>query len=34
VAVGDGALAALTAYKYLVDSDLATMKPGIDDEWL
>ena len=34
VAVGDGALAALTAYKYLVDRDLAAMKPGIDDEWL
>ena len=34
VAVGDGALAALTAYKYLVDRGLATMKPGIDDEWL
>ena len=34
VAVGDGALAALAAYKYLVDRDLATMKSGIDDEWL
>lgn len=33
VAVGDGALAALTAYKYLVENKLAT-KSGIDDEWL
>ena len=33
VAVGDGALAALTAYKYLVENKLAT-KTGIDDEWL
>jgi thioredoxin-disulfide reductase len=33
VAVGDGALAALTAYKYLVENKLA-IKAGIDDEWL
>jgi thioredoxin reductase len=33
VAVGDGALAALTAYKYLVENKLA-VKSGIDDEWL
>ncbi len=34
VAVGDGALAALTAYKYLVDNKLVTKKSGVDDEWL
>lgn len=34
VAVGDGALAALTAYKYLVYKKLVTKKPGVDDEWL
>jgi len=34
VAVGDGALAALTAYKYLVDNKLAIKRPGLDDEWL
>jgi alkyl hydroperoxide reductase subunit F len=33
VAVSDGALAALTAYKYLVENQLAT-KTGVDDEWL
>ena len=31
VAVGDGALAALTAYKYLVDNHLVTKKPVMDD---
>ena len=34
VAVGDGALAALTAYKYLVDNKLVTKKAGLDDAWL
>ena len=34
VAVGDGALAALTAYKYLVDNKLTAKRPGIDDEWV
>ena len=34
VAVGDGALAALTAYKYLVDNNLVIKKPGIGDDWL
>jgi hypothetical protein len=33
VAVSDGTLAALTAYKYLVENQLAT-KTGVDDEWL
>lgn len=33
VAVGNGALAALTAYKYLVDKKLVARKPGLDDEW-
>ncbi len=31
VAVGDGALAALTAYKYLLDNHLVTKKPVMDD---
>ena len=34
VAVGDGALAALTAYKYLVDNKLVVKKLGVDDDWL
>jgi alkyl hydroperoxide reductase subunit F len=33
VAVGDGALAALTAYKYLLDNRLVTKKPGASDDW-
>jgi alkyl hydroperoxide reductase subunit F len=33
VAVGDGALAALTAYKYLVDRKLVARRPGLEDEW-
>jgi alkyl hydroperoxide reductase subunit F len=34
VAVGDGALAALTAYKYLVDNRLVVKRLGADDDWL
>ena len=33
VAVGDGALAALAAYKYLVDKKLVEKKAGTDDDW-
>jgi len=33
VAVGDGALAALTAYKYLVARKLVARRPSLDDEW-
>jgi alkyl hydroperoxide reductase subunit F len=33
VAVGGGALAALTASKYLVDNKLVVREPGVDDEW-
>jgi glutaredoxin-like protein len=34
VAVGNGALAALTAYKYLVDRGLVVRRPGLGDEWV
>jgi len=33
VAVGDGALAALTAYKYLVDNKIVDKRPIVQDEW-
>jgi len=33
VAVGDGALAALTAHKYLVDNKFVAKRPGVGDEW-
>jgi hypothetical protein len=31
--VGDGALAALTAYKYLVDNKMVTIKTQVDEDW-
>ncbi len=34
VAVGDGALAALTAYRYLLDNKLVTRKAVVDEDWL
>jgi len=34
IAVGDGALAALSAYEYLVDSGLVSKRAGIDNEWV
>ena len=33
VAVGDGALAALTAYKYLVDNKMVAKKTQVDEDW-
>jgi alkyl hydroperoxide reductase subunit F len=33
IAVGGGALAALTAYRYLVENRLVTPKAGVDDDW-
>jgi alkyl hydroperoxide reductase subunit F len=34
IAVGEGALAALSAHRYLVARELAVAKPGIDDDWV
>jgi len=33
VAVGDGALAALAAYKYLVDNKMVAIKTQVDEDW-